>query len=176
MNSRHYSPQEYLDGVKILEKYFENPAVTTDIIVGFPMETEEEFLETVQFAKEVRFAQIHVFKYSRRQGTVADRMDGQITEHEKSLRSDRLLKCEKRLENEYMDRALKKNEKVLFEEITEIGGKKYIIGYNERYIRIAVNADEIKDAQSKCNTITDVEIIGKADDDDMILGKINDNI
>ena len=74
-------------------------------------------------------------------------MDGQITEHEKSLRSDRLLKCEKRLENEYMDRALKKNEKVLFEEITEIGGKKYIIGYNERYIRIAVNADEIKDAQ-----------------------------
>ena len=66
--------------------------------------------------------------------------------------------------------------KVLFEEITEIGGKKYIIGYNERYIRIAVNADEIKDAQSKCNTITDVEIIGKADDDDMILGKINDNI
>ena len=174
--NRHYSPQEYLDGVKILEKYFENPAVTTDIIVGFPMETEEEFLETVQFAKEVRFAQIHVFKYSRRQGTVADRMDGQITEHEKSLRSDRLLKCEKGLENEYMDRALKKNEKVLFEEITEIGGKKYIIGYNERYIRIAVNADEIKDAQSKCNTITDVEIIGKADDDDMILGKINDNI
>ena len=161
---------------QIYQKYFENPAVTTDIIVGFPMETEEEFLETVQFAKEVRFAQIHVFKYSRRQGTVADRMDGQITEHEKSLRSDRLLKCEKRLENEYMDRALKKNEKVLFEEITEIGGKKYIIGYNERYIRIAVNADEIKDAQSKCNTITDVEIIGKADDDDIILGKINDNI
>ena len=140
------------------------------------METEEEFLETVQFAKEVRFAQIHVFKYSRSQGTVADRMDGQITEHEKSLRSDRLLKCEKRLENEYMDRALKKNEKVLFEEITEICDKKYIIGYNERYIRIAVNADEIKDAQSKCNTITDVEIIGKADDDDIILGKINDNI
>lgn len=65
--NRHYTSEQYLEGVKILEKYFENPAITTDIIVGFPMETEDEFVETLKFVNEVRFAQIHVFKYSRRQ-------------------------------------------------------------------------------------------------------------
>lgn len=172
--NRHYTSAQYLEGVRILEKYFENPAVTTDIIVGFPMETEDEFEETLEFTEKVRFAQIHVFKYSRRQGTVADKMDGQITESEKSVRSERLITKEKILEREYMDRALKKEEKVLFEEVTEINGKKYITGYNERYIRIAVNADNIEDSQNKCNKIISVGIIGKVNDD-VVLGEINDN-
>lgn len=172
--NRHYTSEQYLKGVKILEKYFEDPAITTDIIVGFPMETEKEFVETMDFTEEVRFAQIHVFKYSRRQGTVADKMDGQITESEKSARSERLIAKEKLLEKEYMDRALKKEEKVLFEEITELNGKKYIIGYNERYIRIAVNIDDSGEAESKCNKIINVKIIGKVNDD-VVLGEINEN-
>lgn len=121
--NRHYTSEQYLEGVKILEKYFENPAITTDIIVGFPMETEDEFVETLKFVKEVRFAQIHVFKYSRRQGTAADKMDGQIAESEKSARSERLIEKEKVLESEFRERALKNEEKVLFEEITQIMGK-----------------------------------------------------
>ena len=172
--NRHYTSKQYLEGVKILEKYFENPAVTTDIIVGFPMETEEEFNETLEFTEKVRFAQIHVFKYSRRQGTVADKMEGQITENEKSARSERLIAKEKILEKEYMARALKEEEKVLFEEVTKLDGKKYIIGYNERYIRIAVNAENIEEIQDKCNKIMSVKIIGKVNDD-IVLGKINDN-
>lgn len=172
--NRHYTSEQYLEGVKILEKYFENPAITTDIIVGFPMETEDEFVETLKFVKEVRFAQIHVFKYSRRQGTAADKMDGQIAESEKSARSERLIEKEKVLESEFRERALKNEEKVLFEEITQINGKKYITGYNERYIRIAVSAENIEDAQSKCNKIISVKIIGKVNNE-VVLAELNDN-
>ena len=172
--NRHYTSEQYLEGVKILEKYFENPAITTDIIVGFPMETEDEFVETLKFVKEVRFAQIHVFKYSRRQGTAADKMDGQIAESEKSARSERLIEKEKVLESEFRERALKNEEKVLFEEITQINGKKYITGYNERYIRIAVSAENIEDAQSKCNKIISVKIIGKVNNE-VVFAELNDN-
>lgn len=169
--NRHYTSKQYLEGVKILEKYFDNPAVTTDIIVGFPMETIKEFEETLEFAKEVRFAQIHVFKYSRRQGTIADSMEGQITERQKTERSEKLIESEKVLEKEFMKRALKKEEKVLFEEITEIDGKNYIIGYNERYIRIAVCVEDKEEAQEKCNKIINVEIIGKLKDE-VVLGRL----
>ena len=81
--NRHYTSEQYLEGVHILRRYYENPAITTDIIVGFPGETEEEFAETLAFAETAAFAQIHVFKYSRRKGTVADKMPEQLSEQEK---------------------------------------------------------------------------------------------
>lgn len=87
--NRHYTSEQYLEGVHILRRYYENPAITTDIIVGFPGETEEEFAETLAFAETAAFAQIHVFKYSRRKGTVADKMPEQLSEQEKAGRSDR---------------------------------------------------------------------------------------
>lgn len=157
--NRHYTAEEYLRCLEILRKYFENPAITTDIITGFPNETEEEFEETCRFVYKAGFAQIHVFKYSKRQGTIAAGMDGQLTEQAKNRRSQRLSIIEKELERLYRESAVKKYEKVLFEEITEINGKKYIVGYNERYIRIAVSIRK-EDDTSLCNTIKVVHIIG----------------
>ena len=171
--NRHYTSQDYLERTEILRKYFVNPAVTTDIIVGFPQETEEEFAATCEFAKKVGFAQIHVFKYSRRQGTIADSMDGQITETVKSERSERLISIEKQLEEKYQKESVKEIEDVLFEESTLIEGKKYITGYNERYVRIAVACDDNKDMESLCNTIKSVRITGQLTTD-IMLGEILD--
>ena len=171
--NRHYTSQDYLERTEILRKYFVNPAVTTDIIVGFPQETEEEFAATCEFAKKVGLAQIHVFKYSRRQGTIADSMDGQITETVKSERSERLISIEKQLEEKYQKESVKEIEDVLFEESTLIEGKKYITGYNERYVRIAVACDDNKDMESLCNTIKSVRITGQLTTD-IMLGEILD--
>ena len=111
--------------------------------------------------------------FSSIQGTAADKMDGQIAESEKSARSERLIEKEKVLESEFRERALKNEEKVLFEEITQIDGKKYITGYNERYIRIAVSAENIEDAQNKCNKIISVKIIGKVNNE-VVLAELNE--
>lgn len=158
--NRHYSPQEYLDSLNILRKHFDNPAITTDIIVGFPQETEEEFEETMEFARKAGFARIHVFKYSRRYGTIADKMDGQVHEQVKTERSSRLSALEKELEDIYQQKVTGIYERVLFEEIAEIDNKKYITGYNERYIRIAVPADS-EESLKICNTIQEVCISGR---------------
>lgn len=93
--NRHYSADEYEAGVKMIRAYFKHPAITTDIIVGFPQETEEEFEATCAFARRIAFAQIHVFKYSRRQGTMADAMTGQVDETIKNQRSEKLIGIEK---------------------------------------------------------------------------------
>ncbi len=169
--NRHYTAREYLRCVEILRKYFDQPAITTDIITGFPQETEEEFKETCQFAYKAGFAQIHVFKYSRRHGTIADKMDGQLEEQVKADRSQRLISIGKELETAYQKHFLKKYEKVLFEEITEIDNRKYLAGYNERYIRIAVPADKINNADSLCNTIKKVCISGNLTDE-ILIGEI----
>lgn len=167
--NRHYTTEEYLSGLSIARKYFENPAVTTDIITGFPGETEKEFEETMDFAKKAGFAKIHVFKYSRRYGTIADKMEGQLDESVKALRSARLSVLEKELGLMYQEQALKEYENVLFEEIIETGSKKYIVGYNERYIRIAVPAENIPCAEALCNTIGNVRITGR-DGNGMLTG------
>ena len=113
--NRHYTSEQYLEGVHILRRYYENPAITTDIIVGFPGETEEEFAETLAFAETAAFAQIHVFKYSRRKGTVAEQ-----------------------LSETYRRQFIGQVTQVLLEEMTEIDGENYVIGYTSRYVRVAV--------------------------------------
>ena len=130
--NRHYTSEQYLEGVHILRRYYENPAITTDIIVGFPGETEEEFAETLAFA------QIHVFKYSRRKGTVADKMPEQLSEQEKAGRSDRLLAVTEQLSETYRRQFIGQVTQVLLEEMTEIDGENYVIGYTSRYVRVAV--------------------------------------
>ena len=168
--NRHYSSQEYLQGVEILRKYFKDPAITTDIIVGFPGETEEEFKTTCDFAKKVSFAQIHVFKYSRRHGTVADRMEDQVDEQVKNSRSDRLLAIEAELEKQYQQKFPDQTQKVLIEEPVLIEGTKYLVGYNERYVRIAVPYEEGVSDESLCNSLIDVHINGSLEGD-ILLGK-----
>lgn len=156
--NRHYSADEYEAGVKMIRAYFKHPAITTDIIVGFPQETEEEFEATCAFARRIAFAQIHVFKYSRRQGTMADAMTGQVDETIKNQRSEKLIGIEKELEKEYQKYFIGKKEEVLLEEVQLIEGREYVVGYNERYVRIAVSCTEMPDAKERCNTIATVKI------------------
>lgn len=167
--NRHYTAQEYLQGLTVLRKYFKHPAITTDIIVGFPQETEKEFQASCAFAKKAEFAQIHVFKYSRRQGTMADAMEGQILEGIKAERSDILLDIEKDLEKAYQNIFIGQETKVLFEEVVEMEGRFWLVGYNERYVRIGVAAEELVEAKKLCNTIHNVKITGRITEE-LLLG------
>lgn len=142
--NRHYTAEEYYEGVKILRKYFENPAITTDIITGFPGETEEEFKETEEFVKKVNFYETHIFKYSPRKGTVAAGLKGQNTESVKTKRSGILEKINKENSKKFRESFLGKEVSVLIEEEKEIEGKKYMIGHTPDYIMVATDNMEIE--------------------------------
>lgn len=139
---RRYSAEEYEKKCRILRKYYENPALTTDVIVGFPMESVEEFRESYEFVENIHFYETHIFKYSRRQGTKAAAMPGQITEAVKSARSDEMLALHERRAREYETEFLKKPLEILLEEEIEIGGKIYFSGHSREYIRAAVKKQE----------------------------------
>ncbi len=136
--NRKYTAMEYYERVLLIRNYFEQPAFTTDIIVGFPGETEDEFEETLKFVKKIGFSHIHVFKYSKREGTVASKMSDQIPEEIKNKRSNTLIHLSEILSEEYKAGFLGKIEKVLFEEELICEGKKYQLGHNERYLKLAV--------------------------------------
>lgn len=135
--NRKYTAEEYYDKVCILRNYFDNPAITTDVIVGFPGETEKEFEETKTFLKKTGFYEMHIFKYSKRKGTSAAVMEGQVDETVKALRSSQLLELEKQMSGRYRETFLHKETEVLFEEEKIIGGRKYQIGHTKEYIRAA---------------------------------------
>lgn len=136
--NRRYTTAQFYSGVEILRKYFDNPAITTDVIVGFPGETEDEFAQTVEFLEKVKFYELHVFKYSRRKGTAADRMPGQLTEKIKSERSDILLELDDRLSADYRKSYVGKKIKVLTEENVTIDGITYMTGFTDTYVKAAV--------------------------------------
>lgn len=146
--NRHYTTAEYKAGCDILRKYFHNPAITTDVIVGFPGETEEEFAETKKYLEEIEFYEMHVFKYSKRQGTLAEKMPNQVPEQVKAKRSDELLKLEVKMSNNYR-RAFEGMEvEALLETPLDDDGD-FITGYTREYIRVAVETSElIKQAES----------------------------
>ena len=127
--NRHYTTEDYLRRCGILREIFDHPAITTDVIAGFPGETEEEFEETRRFLETVRFYEMHVFKYSKRQGTRAAVMEDQVSEQVKARRSDVLLELEKTMSREYRERFAGSRVSVLFEEAAEIGGKWYMMGH-----------------------------------------------
>ncbi len=156
--NRHYTAEGYLRKVEILRRYWKDPAVTTDIIVGFPQETEEEFEETCRFARKASFARIHVFPYSRRQGTTAASMEGQVDGRTKKVRSARLMEIGRELSWHYQQSFLGRGERILTEEVAVIGERPYLVGYNERYVRIAVAAPE--EAYQWCNRFLDVTVAG----------------
>lgn len=136
--NRRYTAEEYYERVLLLKKYFELPSFTTDVIVGFPGETEEEFEETVAFVKKVGFSHIHVFKYSKREGTKAAVMPDQIPEEVKNLRSNRLITVAECMFKEYKSLFVGRIEKILVEEKIDLEGKTYQTGHNERYLRLAI--------------------------------------
>ena len=140
--NRRYNAAEYQACCEILREEFDNPAITTDVIVGFPGETEEEFAETERFLKAIHFYEMHIFKYSRRAGTRAADMPDQVPEGTKSVRSDILLALEKQQSLEYRGRFLGTEEEILLEEPIEIDGPKYMMGHTRQYVKGAVPYEE----------------------------------
>ena len=140
--NRHYTTEDYLRRCGILREIFDHPAITTDVIAGFPGETEEEFEETRRFLETVRFYEMHVFKYSKRQGTRAAVMEDQVSEQVKARRSDVLLELEKTMSREYRERFAGSRVSVLFEEAAEIGGKWYMMGHTPQYVRAALPLED----------------------------------
>ena len=140
--NRRYSCSEYYEKVGILRRYFENVAITTDIITGFPGETEEEFAQTVDFVKKVDFYETHIFKYSKRQGTIAADMEGQLTEAQKAARSDVLLELAKERGKCFRERFIGHRIEVLLEEQKIIDGKKYMVGHTKEYVQAAMETQE----------------------------------
>lgn len=135
--NRKYTTAEYAHSCELLRRAYGHPAITTDVIVGFPGETEEEFAQTEQFLQQIRFYEMHVFQYSKRHGTRAERMPDQVLEPIKKERSARLLALEAAQSKEYRDYYIGKQQTVLFEEAVEIDGARYMVGFTPEYVRVA---------------------------------------
>ena len=140
--NRRYRSAEYQERCEILRKYFGNPALTTDVIVGFPMETEEDFQASYEFVKNIHFYETHIFKYSKRHGTKAAAMGGQLTEAVKAERSNKMLELNQIRATEYENTFLDKEVDVLLEEEIEIEGRTYYLGHTREYIKVAVPKTE----------------------------------
>ena len=140
--NRHYTSEEYYQKCMLLREKFTNPAFTTDVIVGFPQESDEDYATTREFVKKVGFAELHVFKYSRRDGTVAAKMPGQVYETIKSKRSEDLISVGEALKENYRKEKIGEKVSVLFEEEKEINGIKYQAGHTKEYIEVAVETKE----------------------------------
>ena len=140
--NRRYDTREYYEKVQILRRYFMEPALTTDVIVGFPGETAEEFEQTMKFLDKIQFFEIHVFKYSRRKGTRADTMPNQLTEAVKTERSTRLIAEQNCKSRAYRERLIGKEIEVLIEESRTIEDRVYQIGHTKEYVKAAVMTKE----------------------------------
>ena len=140
--NRHYSAAEYYQSVEILRQAFTNPAITTDVIVGFAQETEEEFAETKAFLERIQFFEMHIFKYSKRKGTIAANMPGQVSDSVKTRRSNVLLELEKVQSKAFRNLSIGKSVEVLFEEGKQIGDRLYQIGHTRDYVKVAVETGE----------------------------------
>lgn len=140
--NRHYSAGEYYEKVEILRRIFSSPAITTDVIVGFPGETEEEFEITKAFLEKVKFYDMHIFKYSKRRGTRAAAMENQVQDEVKTIRSSRLLSMADKDSKEYRESYIGQEAEVLFEEEKVIGGRVYQTGHTVQYVKVALQTEE----------------------------------
>ena len=153
--NRKYTAAEFQEKCAILRRSFLRPAITTDVIVGFPGETEEEFLQTEQFLRQIRFYEMHIFKYSMRKGTKAAAMDGQISDAQKTRRSARLIGLGKQMSREFRESFVSETADVLLEEEFVYDGKRYETGYTKEYVKIAVASEK-----NRANTIVRGKITG----------------
>ena len=151
--NRRYTAEEYYEKCQLLRKYFENPALTTDVIVGFPGETEEEFAESKAFIDKVDFYETHIFKYSKRAGTKAAVMENQVPEQVKTVRSNELLSLDQEKRRKYEMGFVGKTVEVLVEEKVVYEGREIQVGHTKEYVKILVDSKE--DLQNK---LVDVEI------------------
>ena len=161
--NRRYSTDEFLEKTKLIREYFIHAGITTDVIAGFPGETNEEFTETREYMNKVDFYEAHIFKYSRRRGTLADKMDNQLTDKEKSVRSEILIKDANERSRKFREYYIGKRAEVLFEEIIIIGGEDYLTGYTREYVKVALKSGDEK----LINEIRAVRIEGFINDEVM---------
>lgn len=140
--NRRYDTAEYEQGCELLRKYFSHPAITTDVIVGFPGETEEEFEITKEYLERIHFYEMHIFKYSVREGTKAAVMPNQVPEEVKNIRSAELLALEERMSKEFRDDYIGQNVTALLEEKIVLDGQEYFTGYTKEYVKVAYSAQK----------------------------------
>ncbi len=140
--NRKYTTEEYVRSCELLRKYFDHPAITTDVIVGFPGETEEEFENTREYLEKIHFYEMHIFKYSKRQGTRAAVMENQVPDEIKTKRSSILIELGNRMSKEYRDYYIGMDKEVLFEEKIKLSGKEYFVGYTKEYVKVALETQE----------------------------------
>ena len=158
--NRRYSAQEYAEKCELIRKYYPAPALTTDVIVGFPMETEEDFEESYEFVKNIHFYETHIFKYSRRHGTKAAAMDGQLTEAVKAQRSEKMLKLHEIRAKEYETAMIGRTLELLLEEEVEIGGKTYFMAHSKEYVRAVIEKTDVH----KVNDLVKAKAVDFADE------------
>ncbi len=140
--NRRYRSGEYRERCELLREVYGNPALTTDVIVGFPQESEEEFQKSYDFVDGIHFYETHIFKYSRRQGTKAAAMDGQLTEAEKARRSEKMIEMHHRHASDYEKSMIGKELEVLIEEEYTNDGRTWYLGHSREYIKTAVPKSE----------------------------------
>lgn len=140
--NRRYTSGEYEEKCRILRKYFDRPALTTDVIVGFPGETEEEFRQSMEFVDKVDFYETHIFKYSRREGTKAAVMEDQISEQVKAKRSALMISLGEKKRRAYEESFVGSEVEVLVEEPDVIDGRKVQTGHTKEYIKVALESGE----------------------------------
>lgn len=140
--NRRYTTEEYFEKCCLIKKYYDYPALTTDVIVGFPGETEEEFNETIEFIKRVKFFEVHVFKYSRRKGTKADLMQNQVPDGIKNKRSAVLLELTKADSKEFIASLEGKDVEALFEEKLIKNNETFYAGHTKEYVKVLLKSDE----------------------------------
>ena len=155
--NRRYTSDEYYEKCQLLRKYFDHPALTTDIIVGFPGETEEEFEKSKAFVDKVDFYETHVFKYSKRQGTKAAVMENQVPEQIKTQRSNILLELDAKKREKYEANFVGKEVELLMEERVQINGQTFQVGHTKEYVKIALQTEE-----NLQNQVTNVEIVSRS--------------
>ncbi len=167
--NRHYTAEEFKESVALLRKAFDRPAITTDVIVGFPGETEQEFEECRQFVEDIAFYEMHVFKYSPRKGTVAAGMPDQLTDRQKSARSDVLLELTEKDSREYRMSFAGEELKVLWEDEEKHGGETYMIGHTDRYVRVATKKGTKEYESALTGEITSVTPKGLLNNDTLLI-------
>ncbi len=170
--NRHYGTQEYLEKCEILRKFYDNPAITTDIIVGFPGETKEEFLVTKKYLEQVYFFEMHIFKYSKRSGTKAAALPNQIEESVKAERSNELLELEKKMSAAYREQWIGKTVTVLLEELAAVGQVYGWVGYTREYVKVILPAFFKKEEERiQAGQIVKVKLVGYVTEE-ILLGEV----
>lgn len=140
--NRKYTTAEFAEGVKLLRQYFDNPAITTDVIAGFPGESEEEFAEGKAFLEQMRFYEMHIFPYSKRDGTPAAKMDGQLPNRIRQERARELISLAERMSEEYRKSWRGRQVEVLLEECEERDGQRVWSGFSREYVRVSVRSED----------------------------------